>query len=146
MSWVGAHLRQLRLEGQANEEVRRLGGIRLVGPSDIPWWPFGRLTPYYVIFQEADISGRKLTCLGVFPKLEGIDLRSSNLTDAELETIGRLRKLRRLYLDGTQITDAGLRHLTELKNLRTLSLECTQVTPEGVKKLQEALPECEIVY
>jgi hypothetical protein len=55
-------------------------------------------------------------------------------------------KVLSVHLDHTPVTDAGLEDLQELSGLRYLSLSWTQITPKGVKKLQEALPDCEIVY
>ncbi len=68
------------------------------------------------------------------------------ITDDGLAHLVGLEKLEALLAGGTLITDAGLEHLKGLKNLTYLHLQGTQVTPEGVRKLQDALPECEIIY
>jgi len=51
-----------------------------------------------------------------------------------------------LILDGDQFTDTGLENLKGLANLQGMFLEGNQLTLEGIEKLQEALPDCEIVY
>jgi hypothetical protein len=39
-----------------------------------------------------------------------------------------------------------LEHLGELRELRSLRLIRTGVTNDGVRELQQALPECKILY
>ncbi|HUT13695.1 MAG TPA: leucine-rich repeat domain-containing protein [Thermoguttaceae bacterium] len=57
-----------------------------------------------------------------------------------------LTRIEELDLRFTQITDAGLDQLKGLANLRSLNLSRTQVTEEGVRRLQQALPNCEIEH
>jgi hypothetical protein len=78
--------------------------------------------------------------------LHVLGLQGTQITDHGLEHLGRLRNLSCLILSDTKITDAGLERLKGLSSLNSLDVVGTQVTPEGVKKLQEALPDCEIVY
>ena len=61
-------------------------------------------------------------------------------------TLKGLSKLNSLYLDSAQVTDVGLEHLKGLTKLEHLDLRSPRVTDEGVKKLQQALPNCEILY
>jgi hypothetical protein len=56
-----------------------------------------------------------------------------------------LTKLQTLNLRLTQVSDAGLAHLRGLTELQTLDLGTTRVTAEGVKDLRKALPGCRIV-
>jgi hypothetical protein len=111
-----------------------------------------------------------LPLLESFPRMQLLDLTDTDVTDADLRYVRDLTELRTLYLhgtkvgddgvvhlrsleklrivslNGTEVTDAAIEHLCGLAELTYVSLERTQVTPEGVAKLQEALPECEIIY
>ena len=58
--------------------------------------------------------------------------------------LASIASLQGLDLSSTQTTDAGLEHLKGLTNLEFVLLYKTNVTDEGVKKLQKALPNCEI--
>src|SRR5947209_8449662 len=62
----------------------------------------------------------------------GVDLRGTQITDADLGHLKGLEQLRELSLQQTRISDAGLVHLTGLKNLQVLSLGKTQVTDAGL--------------
>ncbi len=70
-------------------------------------------------------------------RIVGVDLRYTQVTDAELKELKELKSLEWLYLDGTEVTDAGLKELKELKNLQTLRLIDTAVTDAGLKELKE---------
>ncbi|MHC4407255.1 MAG: hypothetical protein ACYTG0_47200, partial [Planctomycetota bacterium] len=78
--------------------------------------------------------------------LRTLVIHSRHVTDLGLEHLAELTELDWLYLGGTAVTDAGLQSLADLRKLRRLDLDQTNVTAEGVKKLQEALPDCEILY
>lgn len=90
-----------------------------------------------------DVGLEKLRCL---PDLEGLKLSSTEISDAGLEDVGALSNLKYLHLSSTEITDRGLKHLGGLQSLESLALLQTQVSEEGVKELQQALPNCEILY
>ena len=68
------------------------------------------------------------------PALEYLFLDTCEVTAPELERLKRLRTLRVIQLGDFVITTKGRVGNTIVINL------------EAVKKLQEALPECEIVY
>ncbi len=101
--------------------------------------------------QYLELDGTQITDAGLehlrgLTKLVSLNLSGTKVTDAGLEHLETLASLRVLDLNGTQVTDAGLENLEGLSNLKWLDLSRTQVTPKGVKKLQEALPDCVIVY
>ena len=43
----------------------------------------------------------------------GVDLRDTNIADADLKELKELKSLQKLVLSGTQITDAGLKDLKQ---------------------------------
>jgi hypothetical protein len=87
-----------------------------------------------------------LDLLQRFPRLRRLSIDHKLLTDSAAQKLAMFSELRYLSLEATGITDDGLEHIGGMTNLRELWLYETEVTPEGVKKLQEALPDCEIVY
>jgi hypothetical protein len=69
------------------------------------------------------------------------------ITDRGIRYIAELSGLTWLSLSGTKVTDEGLASLSCLSNLRQLYLPREGgVTRAGVDTLQQALPECEIVF
>ncbi|HEY7311294.1 MAG TPA: protein kinase [Gemmataceae bacterium] len=68
-------------------------------------------------------------------KLTGLDLRHTNVSDADVKNLAGQKNLQTLSLWGTKVTDAGLKELAGLKSLQWLSLENTGVTDVGLKKL-----------
>jgi hypothetical protein len=46
----------------------------------------------------------------------------------------------------TKVTDAGLKHLAGMKRLPHLDLRHTQVTESKVAELQNALPNCRLIF
>lgn len=70
-----------------------------------------------------------------FATVEGVNLRSSQIVDADLKYLEALTDTRTLDLGNTQITDVGLRSLRCLVRLRRLDLENTKVTDIGIQEL-----------
>jgi hypothetical protein len=82
------------------------------------------------------------------PELNGqitqVDMRGTQVKDADLHVIKELTNLKTLYLGNTQITDAGLAELQDMRNLRFLGLFGAKVTAAGVQALRIALPDCSV--
>jgi len=70
-------------------------------------------------------------------RLVGVDLRLSDVTDAEMANLARLASVETISLFATEITDAGLVHLKGLTNLEELSIEATRVKGPGLKHLKQ---------
>jgi PAS domain S-box-containing protein len=68
-------------------------------------------------------------------KLSSLDLRHTNVSDADVRNLAGQKNLQWLSLWGTNVTDAGLKQLVGLKNLRWLSLQNTGITDVGLKEL-----------
>ena len=101
-------------------------------------------------------------------KVNGLQLRSTQITDAGLKEVAKLQNLTELYLNAPQVTDAGLKEVAKLQNLKKLNLwgtdisdvglkevaklqqleqlflNNTKVTKAGVAELKKALPNCKI--
>ena len=95
---------------------------------------------------DLEITDAGLEHLEGLIRLKDLDLSRTPITDAGLVHLRGLENLRTLVLNRTQVSDAGLEYLEGMIGLKKLCLDGTQVTPEGVERLQEALPNCEIMY
>jgi hypothetical protein len=130
LSWFAARMERIRKHKQAIHAVHGLGGRVMLSELVIPpriWQLLGAEQEYFAV--------------GLYVGLNG-----TAVTDADLEHLEAVGNLQGLSLSDTEITDEGLKHLVGLTNLRHLDLLGTKVTPEGVERLQEALPECKIMY
>jgi hypothetical protein len=74
-----------------------------------------------------------------------VNLRQTEITDAELVQLKRLSGLERLNLSETGITDQGLAHLDGLTGLKALDLSRTKITGHGLEHLR-GLRELEFLY
>lgn len=78
-------------------------------------------------------------------QIERIELKETDIADADLQKIKDLRNLEYLGLYGTAVTDAGLNHVIGLHSLRELELSYTQVTDDGLQTLAK-LPDLEKLF
>ncbi len=78
----------------------------------------------------------ELALVAQFDRLESLDVRGANVTDAGMASLRRLTRLRSLYLADGPITDAALVHLEALTGLEILSLNRTPVTDAGLVHLK----------
>ncbi len=69
-----------------------------------------------------------------------------SISDAGVAHLGSLPEMRLLDVHATLITDGCLETLQQFKKLSLLRIYQTEITPEGVQRLNEALPDCEIVW
>jgi len=65
----------------------------------------------------------------------GLDLRNTQIGDADLKELAALKELRYLCLAGCPVTGASLKDLAGLKWLQSLDLAATKVTDDGLKDL-----------
>ncbi|MHC4179521.1 MAG: hypothetical protein ACYSWU_18575, partial [Planctomycetota bacterium] len=108
----------------AIERIEQLGG-------KIEYDPSGAVTSVDLSNDETGNGDLKL--LTALPKLRGIKVKSSNVTDEGLAHLTEMTGLRLLALKQTSITDAGLEQLKKLPHLQEVSLlESQSVTAAGV--------------
>jgi hypothetical protein len=81
------------------------------------------------------ITGCGLENLSRMPRLEGLSVCCTGLTDEGLRRMPKLHRLHDLSLSRTRITDAGTAELVRLPRLRTLSLAGTTITDASVVHL-----------
>jgi hypothetical protein len=67
-------------------------------------------------------------------------------TDSDLTQVTAFTHLEALEMYRSEVTDSGIIQLAKCSELRYLGIRRTKVTTDGVKKLQEALPNCKILY
>ena len=123
------------ISGNTNEKV-----------TDADLQCFTRLTHIRFLCLEGckRFTGTGIETLAGLPKLDSLDLTSTQISDDCLAHLGELKRLDHLILDDTQITDAGLTHLAKLSQLEYVELIDTRVTQTGVGNLQKKLPNCRI--
>lgn len=85
-----------------------------------------------------------LADLGVFPKLTGLGLAGTGVTDAGLEHVAALAGLETLTLNDTAITDVGLAKLARCPKLRVLDVRGTRSSAVALVELQKQLPELKL--
>jgi hypothetical protein len=84
--------------------------------------------------------------LQALKSLTWLNLDNTPVSDAGLAKLEPLVQLEFLHLGRTQITDAGLKSVMKLTKLTKIHVTHTKVTAEGVKRLQQALPQCTVLW
>lgn len=79
-------------------------------------------------------------------EVESLYFRDVHVGDSGLKHLDGLTQLQTLHLQDTGITDAGLAHIKTFTQLQSLHLREGGITDAGVKDLQNALPNCTIVF
>ena len=92
------------------------------------------------------ISDAGIARLASLSELTVLGLDKTEVTDSGLRHLMGLKTLVSLFLDKTKITDDGLPHLYGLSRLEMITLIDTDTTQEGRARLQEALPQCHVIY
>ncbi len=94
----------------------------------------------------SNINDANLAAIKRLTDIRWLDIDATKITDDGLEHLTGLTDLQRLNLVNTKITDTGMEHLEGLTTLRWLNLYGTEVTAGGVEKLQQKLPDCVILF
>jgi hypothetical protein len=98
----------------------------------------------YLELRHTNITDARLAHIQGLTKLTYLDLTRTKITDAGLVRLQGLTQLRDLRLGETKITDDGLLHLRGLTQLENLWLWRSHVTDAGCNELQNALPNLRI--
>lgn len=79
--------------------------------------------------------------------LEQLTLAPANLRSSDIQSLGKLPALRELDLAGcSKIDDDAVPYLQKMKGLKRLGLWGTGITDEGAEKIDDALPDCHVIY
>jgi hypothetical protein len=150
---LGWFVRSARIQRQAVAVIEQAGGSVAYEwdfqngkriPNGEPGWPkwlvdllevdyFGNVVAVDLIGSGSDellVEVSKLT------RLEDLQLKGSEVTDAGLAFLSGLTGLKRLLLRETKVTDAGLIHLTGLSELEQLTLGSTECSDAGLRHLR----------
>lgn len=92
------------------------------------------------------LTGAGLAALKDMQHMQALYLDESKVNDAGVKTLPELPQLQTLYLDRSAITDASVSRLRALTSLTKLGLAGTKVSESGKLMLQQALPQCYIVW
>jgi len=126
------HLTELVLE---NCEISDAALVHLAGMKQLST----------VSFESCKIDGSGLRNLPL-NKIRSLNLRSTELTDANVAWIASMERLEYLSLISTPITDRGATQLKSLAALRKLFVGGTQVTEQGLAQLRHDLPNCTVSW
>ena len=118
-------------EATALAEIKQQGGTVTVADDRRPG-----ASVIGVDLETTEVTDAELDDLGGLTKLRSLNLGGTDVTDAELEHLKGWTKLQRLNLWGTKITDAGLERLEGLSGLQSLNLTDTTVTDTGLEHLK----------
>ena len=105
-----------------------------------------------VNLQELHMYGSKrITDMGLrylqdLTRLEYVGLQNTNLTGAGIVFLRELDNLKWLSLSFTRTSDVEVVHLSSMTQLRGVSLYGTDVSSPTVTRLQDALPQCVVMY
>jgi hypothetical protein len=93
---------------------------------------------------RAKVGDDALPILTVLEKIDTLELKACQLTDAQLEPIARFTALQALNLSSNPIEGTGLVHLADLTGLYLLDLRDTHLTAAGLQALAD-LQSIEVV-
>lgn len=99
-----------------------------------------------VNLRSTDVTDADLLCLLALPHIESLELSRTKVTSAGLVPLKHLKRLKSLSLYNTAVDDAGLKHLRASSRLEFLVLKRTEVTQQGVEMLQPLMPHCLISW
>ena len=99
-----------------------------------------------VNLRDTEVTDADLATLRGLDNVWMLNLHHTRITDNGLRHLASLTELRGLNLALTHVTDDGLQYLENMTKLEGLVLDYTDVTPEGVARLQAKLPQANIMY
>ncbi len=89
-----------------------------------------------VDLKDTEVTDADLTLLKEMTKIKTLNLSQTRVTDEGLSNLEGLTGLKYLYLFGTDTTDTGLKHLSGLQAMEVLCLDDTRITDAGLVHLK----------
>jgi hypothetical protein len=89
----------------------------------------------FMRLNEPQVTDEAGNAIAKLPKLKGLSLQGTGVSDETLKRMRGRHALRWLYLKRTKITDQGLAHVRELPNIESLALGETAITDAGLHHL-----------
>jgi hypothetical protein len=121
-------------------KLRELAIGKTVGAPGSPF-PLPERAP------DDSLALKHVEVLSELPRLETLDLSGSDIFSSDLEFLQNLHALQELDLsDCPNIDDDAAKYLTKLKGLKKLNLLHTKITDDAAERVDDALPDCEVVY
>ncbi len=100
-----------------------------------------------VELRQTQVGDQGLAILGKLPQLQYLDVANSRVTDAGIAQLAATGKLETLILTmNLGVTDASVEQLSGQAALKMIDISQTGVSKDGATRLQNALPECRVVY
>ncbi len=93
-----------------------------------------------------NLQANTLSVISEFTNVRELHLNQSNVASGDLSQLAKLKRLHVLNLHGTAVDDSAIPVLSQMRHLRKLFIADTRIDQEGVRSLQEALPNCEILW
>ena len=81
-----------------------------------------------------------------FNNLTWLNLKDTSITDRGIQSLSKMPYLTYLNLVSSKVSDAGIETIASIKTLEEVYLWNSKVSEKGVKTLQNALPNCKIVF
>lgn len=131
---------QLKVESLREQQRRAVRALEQLGGSVNgigPWGPteivLQRSDPYTRSFLGQNVGLRELVdddvkVVAGFPRLEGLIIRSTEITDAGLRQLPPQPELTRFIVECPLVTEAGLEVISDMDRLRFLTLAGTRVS------------------
>ena len=157
--WLGWTVHRANEQRKAAAWVREIDGVLWYDYEfDAGSWPIDnfRFPPrhwlaqilgddYFQDVSNVRLDNTQVSDLTPLAKLASLQyLRLSSTPVSDLTPLVKLTSLQELYVDNTQVSD--LTPLVKLQSLYWLDLSNTPVSEEQVETLQQALPNCEIIW
>ena len=81
-----------------------------------------------------------------FNNLTWLNLKDTSITDRGIQSLSKMPYLTYLNLVSSKVSDAGIETIASIKTLEEVYLWNSKVSEKGVKTLQNALPNCKIIF
>lgn len=129
-----------KISGPGLEHLKKLTKLRTLSLKYMPITGLkgiDGLTQLEILdLRETQVTDADLKCISNLIGLQYLLLSETRVTGNGLKHLARMTQLKVLYLDGTDVGDAGFEHIEELTQLHTLNVAKTQITDVGIEHLK----------